>query len=365
MRRYVAAVILFMLPAGGASAIGREGERATRNVILITADGLRWQEVFRGAEEALISEKAGGVRDVAKLRERFMRPTADERRRVLMPFFWSVVAREGRIYGNRDKGSQARVSNGKNFSYPGYNELLTGSADPRIDSNDKRPNPNVSVLEWLSKQQGFSGKVAMFGSWDVFPYILAKERSGLTINAGWEPISRETLTARQLTLNSEIRGRKRRWEGCRDDDITFDAALEDLMLEKPRVLYIALGDTDEHGHEGHYDELLDAVHGFDKNLERLWTQLAAMPDYRGATTLVLTTDHGRGDPPTGWRDHGAKVPGSDAIWLAILGPDSPPLGEVRDSEPIIQAQVAATVAALLGLDYKSDVPKAAPPLKIR
>jgi hypothetical protein len=365
MRRFVAVAILLLLLAPAARAADREAAVATRNVILITADGLRWQEVFRGADEALISKEAGGVRDVAKLRECYMRPTTEERRRVLMPFFWSVVARDGRIYGNRDKGSQARVSNGKNFSYPGYNEILTGSADPRIDSNDKRPNPNVTVLEWLAKRDGFGGKVAMFGSWDVFPYILNKERSGLAINAGWEPIAGAALTARQVALNSEIHGRKRRWEGCRDDDITFGAALEHLVLEKPRVIYIALGDTDEHGHDGHYDELLDAIHAFDQNLKRLWEQLATMPAYRGATTLVLTTDHGRGDPPKAWRDHGAKVPGSDAIWLAVMGPDTPPVGELRDAEPIIQAQVAATVAALLGFDYKAESPRAAPPLRFR
>ena len=40
-----------------------------------------------------------------------------------MPFLWSVIARQGQIYGNRDKGSPAKVANGKNFSYPGYNEF--------------------------------------------------------------------------------------------------------------------------------------------------------------------------------------------------------------------------------------------------
>ena len=31
-----------------------------------------------------------------------------------------------------------RITNGLWFSYPGYNEMLTGAADPRIDSNDKK-----------------------------------------------------------------------------------------------------------------------------------------------------------------------------------------------------------------------------------
>ena len=32
----------------------------TRNVVLIVSDGLRWQEIFTGAEADLLNEKAGG-----------------------------------------------------------------------------------------------------------------------------------------------------------------------------------------------------------------------------------------------------------------------------------------------------------------
>src|SRR5262249_44502068 len=141
---------------------------ATRNVIVVTADGLRWQEVFRGAESSLLNERDGGVADVPALRREFWRETPEARREALMPFLWSVVAREGQIFGNADKGSSARVTNGKNFSYPGYNELFTGFPDSRIDSNDKIPNPNVTVFEWLNRKPAFGGKVSAIGCWDVF-----------------------------------------------------------------------------------------------------------------------------------------------------------------------------------------------------
>ncbi len=76
--------------------------------------------------------------------------------------------RQGQIFGNRDVGSESQVTNGLNFSYPGYNETLTGFADPRIHSNDNVPNPNVTVFEWLNAKPAFTGKVAAFGAWDVF-----------------------------------------------------------------------------------------------------------------------------------------------------------------------------------------------------
>ena len=46
-----------------------------------------------------------------------------------------------------------------NFSYPGYNELLTGSPDPRIDSNDKRLNPNVTVFDYLAEVPGAASPI--------------------------------------------------------------------------------------------------------------------------------------------------------------------------------------------------------------
>ncbi len=62
-----------------------------------------------------------------------------------------------------------QVTNPHWFSYPGYSEILTGFVEPSITSNDKVPNPNVTVLEWLHRQPAFKEKVAAFGSWDVFP----------------------------------------------------------------------------------------------------------------------------------------------------------------------------------------------------
>jgi hypothetical protein len=48
--------------------------------------------------------------------------------------------------------------------------------------------------------------------------------------------------------------------------------------------------------------------------------------------------------------------------MAVIGPDTPALGERRDIPPVTQAQVAATVAALLGRDFRQAAPKAAAPL---
>ncbi len=359
-------LIVFVLAAhlGVAPSRGDEPGRptATRNVVLVTTDGLRWQEVFRGAEESLLNKEDGGVANPAAIRREFWRENVEARREALMPFFWKTVARQGQVFGNADQGSSARVTNGKNFSYPGYNEMLTGSADPRVDSNAKRPNPNVSVFEWLNRKHRYQGKVAAVGSWDVYPYIFNAKRSGLPVNAGWEAVTGSSLTDTQRAVNQMMSQSVRVWEDCRNDSMTFQVALDQLRRETPRVFYLGLGDTDEYAHGGRYDHYLQAAHNVDSQLETLWHALQSIPAYRGTTSLVVTTDHGRGDPPRDWRGHGEKVIGSEAIWIAVLGPDTPPKGERKNTEPVTQSQVAATLAALLGEDYNAENPAAARPI---
>ena len=89
-----------------------------------------------------------------------------------------------------------------------------------------------------------------------------------------------------------------------------------------------------------------------------------MPQYRGKTALVIAVDHGRGEAQNDWTDHGRKVPAAERTWMAVMGPGVEPLG-VRKSVTVATAQIAATVAALLGEDFHGAVPKTAAPLPLR
>ena len=46
----------------------------------------------------------------------------------------------------------------------------------------------------------------------------------------------------------------------------------------------------------------------------------------------------------------------------VLGPDTLPLGEREHAPAVTQSQIAATLAARLGKDYRGSVPQAAKPL---
>jgi hypothetical protein len=334
----------------------------SENVIIVVADGLRWQEVFSGADESLMDKEHGGIRDAEAVRKTFWRDTPAARRALLMPFLWTVVAGQGQIYGNADKGSVAHVTNGLNFSYPGYNEMLCGFPDPRIDSNAKRPNPNVSFLEWLSGKAPFAKRVAAICSWDVFPFILNRERSGFFINAGIEPLTGGEVDPQIELLNRLMRETPPYDQDTRYDAFTFHVALEYLRQRKPRVLFVGFDETDEFAHEGRYDRYLYAATRADEYAKRLWEASQSMPEYRDKTTLILLADHGRGDTPANWKSHGKDIKAAENIWIAVLGPDTPPLGERSQIEPVTLNQIAATVTALLGEDYCAGVPQAGRPI---
>jgi hypothetical protein len=333
----------------------------TENVIVVMLDGMRWQEVFDGADPELIKtlgpEALGAPKErTANAQKLYWRASAAERRQTLMPFLWNTLVPQGQIFGNRELGSDSQVINGLNFSYPGYSETLTGFADPRVHSNDNIPNPNVTVFEWLNAKPEFAGKVAAFGAWDVFNGIFNRERCGFLVVAGYDPLTTIPATPELKLLNTLKAETVRIWPDEPFDPLPFHTAVEYLKAVKPRVLFIGLGETDDWAHTGTYAEYLNAVHLGDSYLRELWDLVQSMPEYRGKTTLIVLPDHGRGVGAQ-WTDHGEKIPESKQTWMAFLGPDTPALGERKQAAPVSESRVAATLAALLGQDYHAAVPK--------
>ena len=342
------------------------GQR-TKNVIVVMLDGMRWEEVFRGADPKLINRHSPkllghSAERTSLAKELYWRDTAVERRQALMPFLWSVMATQGQIFGNRDIGSDSHVRNRQKFSYPGYNETLTGSPDNRrITSNHNIPNPNMTVMEWLNNRPNFKGRVAAFGAWEVFKGIFNSERCGFIVNTAYEPLIDIPPTPELALLNALKDKTPRVWEDESFDPLPFYTAVEYLKVKKPRVMFIGLGETDDWAHMGAYPEYLNAAHRDDEYLRELWALVQSMPDYRDQTTLIVLSDHGRGTGPL-WVIHAWPVPGSGQTWMAFLGPDTPALGEREYAGTVTESQVAATVAALLGEDYKAAVPKAGMPI---
>jgi bisphosphoglycerate-independent phosphoglycerate mutase (AlkP superfamily) len=89
----------------------------------------------------------------------------------------------------------------------------------------------------------------------------------------------------------------------------------------------------------------------------LWKIVQSMHEYKNKTTIIITCDHGRGDAvKEEWKNHGEKIKDAGQIWIAALGPDTRARGEVKTNELLYQRQIATTLAALLGLEFKPNHP---------
>jgi hypothetical protein len=328
------------------SAVGQsQATRAkTRHLFIITIDGFRWQEVFTGADPLLVTNEEY-VRDTALARQLYWDSTAEGRRRKLMPFFWNTIAEKGQLYGNRIWGNKVNVKNAYKISYPGYNEIFTGHTDAFSSPNLPIENKHVNVLEYLNASKEYHGKVAVFTSWNVFPYILNEARSGLPVNSGYEKLNEEGDP--EAGLIDSVQGAMPPSK-TRHDLLTFLTAREYIGQHHPSVLFLGLGETDECAHAGRYDLYLQQAADIDRMISDLWYLVQTDPFYKDSTTLLITTDHGRGWKPNKWTTHGFWAEGSGDIWMAVLGPDILPAGELRTRGQVYQKQLAATIASLMG-----------------
>ena len=321
-----------------------------QNLFIITIDGFRWQELFAGADSILVNDEKF-VADTSLMKGMYWAVTAEERRRRLMPFFWNVLARKGQVYGNRNFSNRVNGSNIYSLSYAGYNEMFTGEADIMIASNNKQNNSNRNVLEYLNKLPEYAGRVVAFTSWDVFPYILNKDRSNLKINSGYENMEEDD--GQQSLVNKVEDDAVYNKTETRQDELTFITAKEYISKFQPSIVYLSLGETDEAAHHGRYDLYLEKAAHVDHMLQELWYWVQSNSKYKDNTTFLITTDHGRGKAPWKWSNHGTFVSGSSQVWLALIGPNITPLGEMKNEEQIYQKQIAQTIATLVGQQFQT------------
>jgi hypothetical protein len=319
-----------------------------KNVFIITIDGLRWQEVFLGADSILLKDERF-VTDTSLLSELYNDQTSELRRQKLMPFFWNVIARKGQLLGNRIAGSKVNVSNFYKISYPGYNEILTGYADPRPVLNTPTQNRNISILEYLNGEKEYAGKVVAFSSWNIFPFILNEERSEIQVNSGYEDIEgADSLSGNINRVQENINGKTH----CRYDQLTYLAAKNHIQTNHPRVVLIGLGETDEFAHQKKYDNYLQQINAIDKMISELWYYVQTDSFYRNQTTFIITTDHGRGSRRSAWYAHNLFVKGSGETWQAMLGPGVEAIGEIKAEQQVYQKQIVSTIASLLGRSFE-------------
>jgi Metalloenzyme superfamily len=320
------------------------------NVFIITTDGFRWQEIFTGADSNLINDTRY-VQDTGLLKQMYWDSTAELRRQKLMPFFWTTIAKNGQLFGNRLYQSKVNVSNVYKISYPGYNEMFTGYADPVFIPNIPIRNRNINILEYLNSQADYKGKVAAFSSWNLFTSILNRKRNNLPVNSGYEDlpddgsVNNELINATQDSIQDK--------KNTRYDQLTFLNACEYIKVKQPKVVLLGFGETDQFAHSGRYDMYLQQASAVDKMISELWYYVQTNPFYKNRTIFIITTDHGRGEKTSAWYKHGILTKGSSETWMAFMGPGISAEGEIKINRQTYQNQLASTIAGFLNKKFDS------------
>jgi hypothetical protein len=300
------------LPSSASVASSNEALRDNARVILITIDGLRWQEVF-DAKDSLAR--------------------ADQR--PLMAHLHARIAKRGVGFGDKDRGSTVRTSSIKPISLPGYQSIFAGRQTACANNECARIDA-PTLPEAVARQLTLpAGQVAAFASWSRLARAISSKDGSVLADVGPEGPPRGAGDPP--------------WSNARWDDDTISRALSHLSRERPRFLYIGLLDTDQWAHAGERDRYLDAARAADRLFERIDTALEAMPaKVREQTTIIVTSDHGRGNGPL-WIAH-SRFDAARHVWLAARGPWVARAGLTRPTRTDVQhADIRPTVERLFGL----------------
>jgi hypothetical protein len=293
-------------------------------VVLVTIDGVRWQEIASGIDPRLD-------------------PTLEPRdARALLPTLYRLVDQGVGIV------EDLRTSAPFPVSLPGYREILTGRRGDSCIDNHCPPIDEPTLFDELAAAGVPRDQLALISSWEGLGLAAAARPEGLVLSTGRHGGStRGRLgvtadSAKLLEAAAQRHGFTVHPDYRRDAD-TSALALLYLAEARPRLLHVALGDTDEHAHAGNYAGYVAALQAADDFLARV---LETLETLGGETLVIVTADHGRS---SGFRDHGRPDDGSDRVWLVAAGGPIPARGLVRPSGQRRLADIVPTVRAVLGL----------------
>jgi hypothetical protein len=219
-------------------------------------------------------------------------------------------------------------NDGATVSVPGHAALLTGTWQDIPNDGSTRPT-RPTVFEYYRQATGAGADQAVFVHGSTIEPVLTHSTHpdyGADFGA-------------QMLFSDEA-------EPPYDDGMWANTkrVLADLH---PRLLVVSLLDADEAAHLGEWDNYRAAIRHEDEIIWDIWQQLQADAFYAGQTTLLVTSDHGRGCGE-GWRDHGGADECNRHILLLAVGPEIPP-GQVESQRRTLR-DIAPTLGALLGFE---------------
>ena len=308
------------------------------NVILLTLDGVRWEEVFHGVDPG---------------------QSVDANPKVF-EYLTGTLAKQGVLFGDKSRGETVRVANKPQNSLPGYQSIMAGATQP-CDSNLCGRIQVETMQERLLHDLDLKPEqVVTIASWEKIANAVEHVEGTTLVNAGNNPllIGHDPLNSEDAGINRKQTQDNPPWKDARWDKYTFAHAINYLKTKRPRFLYIALNDSDEWGHKGEYDKYLATLRQHDSWIKELVTTLDSMGEYGKNTTLIITTDHGRGDA-NDWNEHGAGFADSGNVWLFGRSPYTEAFKPKRPHEAASSVvfshlDIRPTIEATFGLEPKLD-----------
>jgi hypothetical protein len=324
-----------------------DAERSESAVVLVVLDGVRWQDVFYGADGAFTGPRGLGV-------------PAWSNPRALLPHLYRFIDSRAVAIGAPGHGATIAASGPQFISLPGYLEIFAGKPDPACDYNECARPPARTIADDVVDSAG-AAEVAVVTSWPNIARAASADPSRLVITAGRQLVANEAaLRADRATAELLAEGASAAptpgEHDYRPDRLTGRIALRHLAVARPRFLFVGLGDADEYGHRGDYAGYLRALREQDAFVGELLAALEGMGARGKHTTVIVTADHGRG---WDFKDHGPRFPESGRVWLVAGGGAVRGHGLVAASRRHTLSDVAPTVRFLLGI--ASDQPGQAIP----
>lgn len=286
------------------SKIGQNG-----NVILFTLDGVRYEEFFN---------------------------------KDLLPTFWREHAEKGIVLGDPKKKSKVRIANTVMLSLPGYKTMHKGG---RVLCRTNKCGPaKVETLgEKLQRMKGWSGTdISIISSWHKICDAAMRQKRTLFHSCGDKKID---LPGHFYT--NEMQEADPPIWGGRYDKYTFEHGMKIIENHRPRFMHLSLLDSDEYAHSGDWDGYIRSIQKYDDYIDQLYALLDQMGEYGENTTVIITTDHGRGKGDK-WEGHFFNL-NSRKIWMVIKGPHVPAKGSISHKRKISHLHIRPFIELMLGV----------------
>ncbi|KTD71890.1 sulfatase-like hydrolase/transferase [Legionella tucsonensis] len=285
-------------------------------VIYVTLDGVRWQDVYQTHKH--------------------------------FPKFWQKHASKFIFYGE-PSGNTPIYTASVPISLPSYQSQMAGSVQSCADNDCGRIKVETLPEKIIRQLHLPKKKVAIFSSWPEISYA-AEHIAGTTFsNNGnefvYDPDSLkpdDVMDALNQKQHDDHPDSKNRY-----DPYTFAQAWHYFVTYEPLFLWISLNDADEAAHADDLKAYHKVLSYYDDVLDEILSYLQAKGIDK-QTLVIITTDHGRGYGRN-WVNHGPKYPESKKIWAFVMNGKLAPVAQDEEKGRYSLLSIRPTIEKALGL----------------